>query len=113
DEQISAEAAGESGLARATHALFDAYWAQGKDLEDPAVVERALSDAGLDGARAVAEAASQKQALIERTAEATSAGVFGVPTFRIDNQLYWGQDRLDFAARALTTQPTNATSLSE
>lgn len=104
---------GESALARATHALFHAYWVQGRDLEDPALVASALTDAGLDGTRAVEEAASYKQALIERTAEATSAGVFGVPIFRIDNQLYWGQDRLDFVARALTDQPTNPSSAAE
>ncbi len=102
------ELATDHGLARATHALFEAYWRRGLDLEDPAVVSAALSGAGLDGPRAVAEAASHKQALIDCTQAAADAGVFGVPTFRVDGQLYWGQDRMDFVARALTDQPASA-----
>ncbi|MCB9586256.1 MAG: 2-hydroxychromene-2-carboxylate isomerase [Polyangiaceae bacterium] len=88
-------------LPEASHALFDAYWRRGEDLEDPRVVEAALSAAGLDGARAVTSAPAQKQALIDSTLAAFEAGVFGVPTFRVDQELYWGQDRLDFVARAL------------
>ncbi|MGE0327104.1 MAG: 2-hydroxychromene-2-carboxylate isomerase [Polyangiaceae bacterium] len=88
-------------VAEASHALFEAYWVRGDDLEDPSVVAAALNGAGLDGARAVAEAPNHKQALIDDTRAAFEAGVFGVPTFRVDQELYWGQDRLDFVARAL------------
>lgn len=103
----------EHGLARATHALFEAYWKRGLDLEDPSVVAAALSEAGLDGGRAVAEATSQKQALIDRTEEAISAGVFGAPSFLVDNKLYWGQDRLDFVARALANKPASVPNAAE
>lgn len=88
-------------LAKASHALFEAYWARGEDLEDPAVVEATLSGVGLDGAGALAGAAAQKQRLIDSTREAFEAGVFGVPSFRVDTELFWGQDRLDFVARTL------------
>lgn len=90
-----------SDLPAATHALFDAYWGRGEDLEDAAVVQAALEHAGLPGAELVAKAHEQKAPLTAATREAFEAGIFGVPTFRVDNELFWGQDRLDFVARAL------------
>ncbi|MFO0549705.1 MAG: 2-hydroxychromene-2-carboxylate isomerase [Polyangiaceae bacterium] len=92
-------------IERATRVLYAAYWQRGEDLEDPTVVRAALDGAGLDGAAAVERAGSPeiKQALIGRTDEAVKAGVFGVPAFVVNGQLFWGQDRMDFvelAARA-------------
>src|SRR5690606_33784208 len=87
------------GPPKATRALFRAYWAHGYDLEQPAVVEHALSEAGLDGRALVERAADEavKLALREATSAAVAAGVFGVPSFRVENargtQLFWGQDR--------------------
>ncbi len=95
-------------VARASHALFKAYWGEGADVERPEVVASALSRAGLDGALAVsrAEQPEVKEALRAATAEAAEAGVFGVPSFRVvtedGSELYWGQDRLAQVAAALT-----------
>jgi 2-hydroxychromene-2-carboxylate isomerase len=90
-------------LPRASHALFSAYWAEGKDLSDPAVVARALDAIGMNGAALVERANDEaiKHELKTRTDEAISRGVFGAPTCFAGGQRFWGQDRLDFVARAL------------
>ena len=38
---------------------------------------------------------------VANTQEAIDRGVFGAPTYALDDELFWGQDRLDFVARAL------------
>jgi 2-hydroxychromene-2-carboxylate isomerase len=96
-------------LPRASHALFDAYWARGLDLSDPDVVGRALSSVGFDGPALVAAAPSQRDELFRRTAEAAARGVFGAPAFFVNGELYWGQDRMDQVERALGGTPPRPT----
>src|SRR5712675_3800747 len=66
---------------RAMGALFQTYWGEGEDISDPAIVERVLGDAGLEGKRLVAMAAEQdvKDELRKNTDLALARGVFGVP----------------------------------
>jgi 2-hydroxychromene-2-carboxylate isomerase len=96
---FAAERSGQ--LVPFTHALFRAYWAEGKDVSDPAVVEAAATGAGLDGAALVAAAPSFKDALKAQTQEAIDRGSFGAPTFFVGNEMFIGNDRLDFALEAL------------
>jgi len=100
-------AAGPSARPAATHALFAAYWARAEDIADEAVVEAALSDAGLDGSECVARGSEPavKDELRRRTDEAAAAGVFGAPTFVVGEALFWGQDRLHFVEAALRGIP--------
>lgn len=90
-------------LPRASRALFDAYWGEGRDLSDPEVVADTLTRAGLDGEALVrrADDPAIKDDLRKRTDEAIERGVFGAPTVFLESELYWGQDRLDLVARAL------------
>jgi 2-hydroxychromene-2-carboxylate isomerase len=88
-------------------ALALALWGEGRDISDPATVAAIADEVGLDGAALVqqAETPALKAALVERTAAAEAAGVFGVPTFVVHTpergpQLYWGADRLTLAAAA-------------
>ncbi len=96
---FAAEKAGQ--LVPYTHALFRAYWADGRDISDPAVVEDAATKAGLDGAALVAAAPDYKDALKAQTQEAVDRGSFGAPTFFVGQELFIGNDRLDFAVEAL------------
>lgn len=85
-------------------ALFDAYWVRGQDITKPEVLAICLERAGLD--RAGLDRAGLddvKQRLREATDEAIGRGVFGAPAFWVEPQglLFWGQDRLDFVAKAL------------
>ena len=67
------------------------------------MIAEALAAAGFDASLLLrrAEAPEVKQELRERTDEALRRGVFGAPALFVENELYWGQDRLDFVARAL------------
>ena len=76
---FAAEKAGK--LVPYTHAMFRAYWAEGRDISDPAVVADVATRAGLDGAALVAEAPAYKDALKAQTQEAVDRGSFGAPTF--------------------------------
>jgi 2-hydroxychromene-2-carboxylate isomerase len=84
-----------------THAMFRAFWVEGRDLSDAAVVTEVATRAGLDGAALVAEAPAYKDALKAQTQEAVDRGAFGAPTFFVGREMFIGNDRLDFAIEAL------------
>ena len=88
------------------HALFGAYWADGEDISDGSVIERALARAGLDGKGLVAATHLQeiKDALRKNTDLALARGVFGVPTLFVGERSFWGNDRLHFAEAELRRQ---------
>ncbi len=96
-------AARNGGGERAMRALFMAYWSEGEDISDPALVERVLLDAGLDGKRLVGMASVQdvKDELRKNTDLALARGVFGVPTIFVGERSFWGNDRLEFVESAL------------
>ena len=99
---IAAIEAGEDWL-RLTKALQEAFWTRGTDI-GRAEVRTAIADAaGFDGAALEQRAQEgQVQAIWKSNAEtAKAAGVFGLPTFRYDGELYWGQDSLPFLERHL------------
>jgi len=84
-------------------AMFDAMFARGLDMANPAVVAGALTAAGFDAAQfeTLIGDPAVKQALIATTEEAVTRGVFGAPTMFVGNEMHFGQDRLDFVAAAL------------
>jgi 2-hydroxychromene-2-carboxylate isomerase len=96
-------AARNGGGERAMRALFMAYWGEGEDISDPALVERVLQDAGLDGKLLVGMASVQdvKDELRKNTDLALARGVFGVPTIFVGERSFWGNDRLEFVESAL------------
>lgn len=83
--------------------VYDAIWAGAKNMNDPATVGAVLQAAGFDSAALVAMTGEQavKDRLKAVTQEAVERGVFGAPTFFVDGQMHWGQDRLDFVQQAL------------
>jgi 2-hydroxychromene-2-carboxylate isomerase len=84
--------------------LFRAAWCESLALDDGRVVAKLLSELGLDGAACVdaCAAPAAKQALRARTDEALRDGVFGVPSMRVGDELFWGYD--DFAHLELYLQ---------
>ena len=107
----AAHAAEQHGVFPAFHAaLYPAFWVRSENLGDPAVVARVLGAAGLDGPAllAAAEGDAAKSALRATTEEAVARGVFGAPSFFVDDELFWGNDRLDFVERALRGRAARA-----
>jgi 2-hydroxychromene-2-carboxylate isomerase len=87
----------------AMHALFHTYWAEGNDVSQPEVIERALAAGGLDGKALLAqtEAPEIKDELRKSTDLALARGVFGVPTLFVGERSFWGNDRLHFVEAEL------------
>jgi len=96
---FGAEAQGK--LVPFTHAVFRAAWGEGRDIARPEVVAAIGNAVGLDGAALVASAPEHKQALVASTQEAVDRGAFGGPAFFVGDQLFVGNDRLDFVEEAL------------
>jgi 2-hydroxychromene-2-carboxylate isomerase len=100
----TAVAAQHAGVFEPFHrAVYPAFWAEGENLGEPEVVGRVVEKAGLD-ARALLEAAGDpdvKAELRAATEEAVARGAFGAPTFFVDDEMFFGNDRLDFVECAL------------
>lgn len=83
-------------------AVLSACWAQERNIADEKVLAELLAEQGLPAALLEK---SHSQAVQERydacTQAAIDAGVFGAPSYVIDGEIFWGQDRLDFVERAL------------
>jgi 2-hydroxychromene-2-carboxylate isomerase len=72
-----------------------------RNVSDPAVAIDIGAELGLDREEfsAAIAAPAVKDALKENTERAIEAGAFGVPTFFVGEEMFWGQDRLDFVRR--------------
>ncbi|MBX3212155.1 MAG: 2-hydroxychromene-2-carboxylate isomerase [Labilithrix sp.] len=92
----------EERRARYREATFRACWADDRDITDETVlVDCAGGDAVARDALSRAGGDDVKAALRASTEGAAARGVFGVPTFVVDGELYWGQDRLALVEEAL------------
>ena len=93
---------GTEAAMKISGAIFTAVWAQERHIADEKVLAGLLAECGLGAGRLEQ---SYSQAVQERyeanTAQAIKAGVFGAPSYAIDGELFWGQDRLDFVERRL------------
>ncbi len=98
---VAAQADGVDG--RYVPAVARAMWEDGLKMDDPAVVAGVLDAAGLD-ARHLLERAQDpavKQRLVELTEAAVARGVFGIPTFFVGDEMFFGKDRLGQVEEAL------------
>jgi len=93
-------------------ALFNGLWAERRNLGDAAVLQQTLEQAGFDLAAltALANDAPVKAALKQATEEAVARGVFGAPTCFVGDEMFFGQDRLDFVEDALRHPARRASS---
>jgi 2-hydroxychromene-2-carboxylate isomerase len=88
----------EERLIPYSDAVFRAIWVDQRRMEDPIVIGEVLRQAGFDPAAMMAAIGTNevKEKLKASTEEAVSRGVFGAPTFFVDQDMFFGQDRLDF-----------------
>ena len=99
---IAARQAG-ADAARLSNAILRAVWAEQRDIADRETLVAICAETGHDGTALTAAAETDAIAAIYAadTGEAIARGVFGAPTYIFAGELFWGQDRLEFLARAL------------
>lgn len=76
--------------------VYERFWRRELDIEDPAALEGVLREAGYDAAgfRAYAQNEGRRRHDSERE-KAEEMGVFGVPSYRLDGELFWGAERIE------------------
>ena len=85
------------------HHIMSALWVKNIDIDDENVLSGILKDMSLDAKKIISFAKSNecKKIMGKYTELGIKKNVFGAPTFIIEDQIYWGQDRLDFVERHL------------
>jgi len=92
---LFAKRQGDPVLRRYLDLAFERFWMRELDIEDPAVITAVLAEAGADTNRFAAYAAGEGPREVTRICrEAEEKGVFGVPSFIIDGELFWGREHL-------------------
>ena len=78
--------------------VFDAIWKDGLNLNDNTIVEKLLKNLDISPKTFLMEAVDPKikDELKKRTDAAFKKGIFGAPSFIVNNKIFWGQDRLEF-----------------
>ena len=83
-------------------AILAACWAQERNMADDKVLAELLQEQKLPVSLMAQSRSQAVQVRYEAyTQAAIDAGVFGAPSYLVDGELFWGQDRLDFVERAL------------
>jgi 2-hydroxychromene-2-carboxylate isomerase len=108
DERLAAccvIAAGKAGgdPLKLAHAILRAVWVEERNIAEEETLAAILKETGHD-AEAILAAAKEpamEAAYDANSQEALEAGVFGSPSYIVEGELFWGQDRLDFLERAL------------
>jgi 2-hydroxychromene-2-carboxylate isomerase len=90
---LFAQQAGDAVFRRYHDAVFERFWKRELDIEDPAVIGAVLHEAGVDGDFA-GYAAQGRDAVARSRRDAEAKGVFGVPTYMVDDELFWGREHL-------------------
>lgn len=110
DERLAAgcviaarETVGDGPAVALAHRVLKALWEEERDTADPAVLAALIGEVGLDAPALLALGAEARWA--ERRAADTRAaldrGVFGAPSYLVGEEVFWGQDRLEFLDRHL------------
>ena len=86
------------------HAFLRAHWCFDADLADDATLKRVADEVGMDGAalRVAADSDAVTAEYVSNTEEAIARSMFGAPTYYVDGDMFYGQDRLELVERALT-----------
>jgi 2-hydroxychromene-2-carboxylate isomerase len=101
-------AAGAEAQTSYVESVLAAMWEDGQAMGDAAVVAQVLSGAGLDAQRILAEAQTDgvKRALVANTDDAVARGVFGIPTFFVGPEMFFGKERLGQVEECLQSPQT-------
>ena len=92
---LYAKQQGETVLRRYHDLTFERFWKRELDIEDPAVIAAVLTEAGADTAGFAEYIATEGRREVDRISRAAEEeGIFGVPTFVIDGEQFWGSEHL-------------------
>lgn len=92
---IAAQNAGGGDLGALVHSILRACWAEEKDIAQDEVIRACLSAAGFDPALADSGLLSGAETYAANLEEAVGRGVFGMPFYIVEDEKFWGQDRLE------------------
>lgn len=97
------ETMGDAPAIALAHAVLKALWEQELNPADPAILAGLIKACGLDPEAVMALGAEPRwqERRMADTQAALERGVFGAPSYVIGDEIFWGQDRLDFVARRL------------
>ena len=90
----------EDGIAnKYIEKIFESIWVSGLNLNDQIIFDKVLKNLNINPKTFALRLSNQniKDELKKRTQEAFNNGIFGAPTFYVNNKVFWGQDRLEFA----------------
>ena len=94
---------GSAAALRLAGAIFTAVWAQERDIASSQTLAELLQESGLPLTRLEQSRSPEVQQQYEaNTRQAIDGSVFGAPTYVVDGEMFWGQDRLDFVERKLS-----------
>jgi 2-hydroxychromene-2-carboxylate isomerase len=91
---LHAQRAGDAVFRRYHDIVFERFWKRELDIEDVAVIAAVLAESGADGAGFAAHAQKARNEVAAISREAEAKGVFGVPSFVVDDELFWGREHL-------------------
>jgi 2-hydroxychromene-2-carboxylate isomerase len=91
----------EKKLSKYIDFFFDAYWKEGLNLNNDKILNSILTSLNIDfnEFHSITSGQKIKNKLIDETNDAYNKGVFGAPSFIINNKLFWGQDRIEFVLK--------------
>ncbi|MEH6644605.1 2-hydroxychromene-2-carboxylate isomerase [Sulfitobacter sp.] len=91
---IAAQNAGGGDLGLLAHIITRAVWAEDKDIAQDDVIRACLTEAGFDPALSDSDLLQGAETYSRNLEDAVAGGVFGAPFYIIDDQRFWGQDRI-------------------
>ena len=99
---------GADAAMKLSGAIFAAVWAQERNIAEAATLQQLLAETGLPADRlAQSKGAGIQQQYEANTARAIETGVFGAPSYVVDGEIFWGQDRLEFVEQALRSSTSH------
>jgi carboxymethylenebutenolidase len=100
------ETQGDTAAIRLAHRVMAGIWADDVNPADPGTFQALAAECGLDGALLLKLAEDPRWAAMRQadSEAALAKGVFGAPSFVIEGEIFWGQDRLDFVERWLARE---------
>ncbi len=94
---------GDEAALKLSHAVLRAVWAEDKNIADPVTLKEIIAGLGFDAEALIVKGAAPEMAerRKQESEAAVARGVFGAPSFVYKDEIFWGQDRLEFLDRAL------------